>query len=653
MEILLSQLSPLLRKQLVESVLSSDRPVRAVVTDVKANGVVTVSIGGEKITLSLPGMDLVSGADLFLVFSKDEAGRLQARIVPGEQPVLRDQVTIPPRLILAQLLNEIEELVPRSSGEEQARTQQTPAQVLAAAQPLQERTALFSDAVKSFFQAFDSMRGAPNPAVLQVLVEKASDQLSALRVIPDAPAQVRMKMAQTISLMTELTEKAVQVQAKPDTFTFKIVSNHEDTPPMPRHVPFDAEVVSVKQNGATLLALPSGDTVEIRSPLPLTPGSLVKVTHVPAAHALLFVPETDHLVREKSAAVTARIPAPLLRNVIEAAVAEGLVKPGTRELPAELAPLAEKIHYAIKQNGLGAEAQEPFIRSVVHLYARGIEAERIQPVISLYREIATLGKGLSEVMRELQTLVPALPEAEAKAAVDILRTLEKHTLFQALEIPEQGQGVEKAGRIKFMHENSGLFFEQALFKGVKDHGLLARTLQNNLKAAIYELISLLNRNDARPETKERLLAETSRLLTVIEAFQVKASVEGDSHHMVIPLVHLEEEKAAYVTIKKRGKKKPVDSRNAHVKICVSPRNLGGVESDITIADGVISIRFLLEQSAHTFLFTQSLHELKEPLGAAGYKVGSLTVGNLFSRDNTHDSGAAAFGQGRSGFDVTV
>ncbi|MFH0919307.1 MAG: flagellar hook-length control protein FliK [Fibrobacterota bacterium] len=697
---LLSVLSAAARQAGVD--LPLDTPVKATLVEVKGDGSLVLDVNGARITVAAgKGADALlalarSGDGLSLVFSRDASGRLKVQLFTGATAQAgTDSVEMQAASKLARafedftrILDEIKVTNSRAlspKAQEQllslkqefailirAISEQSLLQAFSPERPIPQQAPLTLPAGVAAPQPFPAGSASPANVLPQDLAAAppapaAPVSMTAPVKIPDPialartaaalikgdalPAMLRQAVA---ALVRGLNDMHLPVPQAKNTVLLPLAGPAEKS--MPRlaaqaGVLLSVQVEEMKPNGRALLRLPSGESVEVLPPMPLKKGEPLTVTYAPALKAFTMTVNAEP-----------RVSPAIIAEVRAAAEEEGVLAPlpvgrnaapstAPSPLPPGLQSLAEKVQRFSDKFALPLDESRALARSLVFLQKNEVRADTVRPELALYRNLQSVGEGITEILRLATALEKELPEGQKAWVRELQRLLQPFTEKPLLEHEPSA----RRAQVRKIFEESGVFFESRLLKLANDKDGLQRLAQTDTKALLQRLMDFTARNPELPaELKGRLQQESFRLFQTVEAVQVRTLADADTQHLLIPLVNSGEEKSAYVTFKRRGRRKPIDGRNTSVTVRVSPSALGEVMGRADIREGVLRVDFFVENEALAELFRDHSQELLDRLLALGYKVSgvrALPVRTPYADQEAMD--IVPDTSTRNSFDVTI
>lgn len=638
MEILLSLLNlPQDKRRDLAVLLNTPLSAEVVETDEDGNAVIVVN--GEKYPITLKEGALASGEKLTVVFLKDTMGRLSLQILPAESAPARPSAVIPGKDSLAEFLPQASETRVDRKTAALVRLLSDVSTMLKGAsldenRPVTEFKALIQAALSPASRPFasDTVLHAP------VVGEKESTALAFLKPRLEALARetasletvaepIRQKVAEITAAVREVVDAAPKEALKQA--LARVISPPQTLPARPEAGLLKMKVETVYPDKTVQVSLPEGQRLILSLPANAAPGAVITALLKPDGP--LFAPESEILIRSIAQPVEPAVAA----RVMEAAVDMGLLPSMPRDLPEDLYPVAEKIQAFLKEEPLLPEEQRSLVRSLLLLHSKKIGFDVIKPEFALYRNVQTLASSLKEIVHAILTdKALAGPQALKEVLKEVMETLKPLAEVALLDHAETKRG----DVIRRAFENSGLFLENKLLKAHADKVPANALLRNDLKAALLKLMDFLASDTLAPETRQQVEAEAGKVLSMIEALQVKSLSDQQVHNVIIPFVCAGEQRSAVITVARRGKSRKVDKRNTGLRIRVCPGALGEVEVRVQIRNNVLWILFLLEKGKYVRMFSENWTELSDALISLGYSIGRMQADLLTAANRDTDNG---------------
>uniref|UniRef100_A0ABM5FII5 Coiled-coil alpha-helical rod protein 1 n=1 Tax=Pogona vitticeps TaxID=103695 RepID=A0ABM5FII5_9SAUR len=230
------------------------------------------------------------------------------------------------------------------------------------------------------------------------------------------------------------------------------------------------------------------------------------------------------LIEKKVAEARERVEADLQemkersQNLQEAVEAKVLVE---QDLRQKLEATERQLEVAYKDLQRSKEADESLRQELGQLreeYERALQEKVTAVETQLHKDLSEMEKCLNEARREHTKAVVALRQAERQAARDKARSEE---LAKLQESATQQEIARLEGRVRELEKDKNL-----LMVTLRQEGLLAQHRQNR-QAAIQSLAGTTGKSEAKPPSKESLLAVLDDLQVLGAAILDEEEVDKD------------------------------------------------------------------------------------------------------------------------------
>jgi hypothetical protein len=284
---------------------------------------------------------------------------------------------------------------------------------------------------------------------------------------------------------------------------------------------------------------------------------------------------------------------------------------------------------------------EENIRTLIFMRLNGI---RITPrSVELIK--SHLFGGL-DIAKTLEAFLDAMQDVKVEGKEEVLG------LVRGLFIRMEG---ELGEQIRTFLDRVGFGYESALFgmlQGGDGRGFNEQRFRGkNLKFELLKLLAILKRMEGVDSLRE----VAKRLLRDIFAMQLVSTSRGEESYLYIQLpIQLGDGRMGIAELKiyyekeGRGHFNPNDLT---FRIILNTTNLGAVEVDVRLYDGVVDITFRMEDSLRSSFIASRSSSLSKGLEASGYKVGRLFSTIVSRRDEDTEEEMGVWNVGRVDFRV--
>jgi len=452
-------------------------------------------------------------------------------------------------------------------------------------------------------------------------------------------------------------------------------------------------VESATPKGTTVLVREGGVSIEVKSPVPLPLGAKITVMPQPSGKLALV---------SKPVSLSAPLQSPeastVLKLVSDLATEMGITSRNEKQVPLGLVSIAERAQAITERRPILPSDQMNLIRSMLYLFKQGVEPAKITHALSFPGNRDSFSEGVGEVVRQIlgavQKQIPNLASlifSEASAAQKPIFTpqspgvegrvpfvplvkLNLNALFAeargfsqkpgwvlpALEIVRQfldislpsGKETVDSEAVSKTHRQGGLFLENLLHKAAQSGG--PTVLPQDLKAGLFRLLEMVPQMNLSDEGSARLTGETNRMISMLDAMQVRNLADNEFHHLFIPMVDEKGETTAYVSIQRRKKRKKIDPKNTSLTLRITLSALGELESRVEIKKGYLWITFFVESDKIRSQFEGSWDDLRAAVKRVGYQVAKLKAQTVKGAGGREAAPAKKKSQkGDSQLDITV
>lgn len=681
MEIALSQSALGILLNSVGKNIPLNTPITAEIVEVKQGGMVVVEINGQKMELSLKelqGLKIAVGEELTLLLLRDAKGEVKAQWLPDIQsvspkedsfsassparllndfikaePMLHEELKIPVQRFISafqKLLSEVNEVLAKVSQGYEPQSGKQPNEVAVRLMKSDLQSGLSIQPKLS--QGVDS--ASPFATIALTRMRELSQQAQIILSSRDAPPQLKEKVKELVSLGKSLFSPVLTASGNQAMLLSPDEIKASPVRSLPDATPVTLIVEKLMPDGSALLRTAQGETLTV--PLPMEAKENDRLTAFKWPEKGLFVSPKPQ---------TTDTPGILLSKVNDLAreiAIEPQAQPqGTAPLSdTQIRTIADRVNVLTEKYDLQEPEQTSLIKSLLLLHSRGMQESGIRPEMAIFRNLQELGQGLDSILRELVTLNRE-PDAKewVKSLMQIVQPLMEKPLL------EQDSSV-RTQVLKRIFENNGQFFENKLFRLLEQaengpspspeklKNAIKSFLHGDLKSVLQELCVFLENSKEIPlPVKDRLQQETTRLTQMVEAVQVKSLAQEDYHHCIIPFVDGGEEKSAYISIKRKGRRKKVDGKNTALTVRVAPSVLGEVEGRVEIKQGTFWVNFLVERESLVALFKENQGDFWGGILKSGYIKGGFNASLFPQADKRRFStkGSSSVQSGTSGLDL--